>query len=133
MEPRVWVKSITFSDGSVLDFAADDVIVIVSPNNSGKSATLRAVRAMCESSLASNAVVKRVEFVRDGTTQEVVEWLRRTTKLVESSPGYPRFQTLGNDVQMQSVGAFWGSLPANLHNIAGFFCRLLSADERLQA
>ena len=44
MEPKAWVKSITFSDNTTIQLAEDDVVVVVGPNNSGKSATLRAIR-----------------------------------------------------------------------------------------
>ena len=38
MEPKIWIKKIKFSDDTVIEFESNDVIVIVGPNNSGKSA-----------------------------------------------------------------------------------------------
>jgi hypothetical protein len=43
-EPKVLVKSITFSDNTTIQLSGNDVVVIVGPNNSGKSATFRAIR-----------------------------------------------------------------------------------------
>ena len=41
--PRVWVKSLTFSDGTVLELDRDEIVLFVGPNNAGKSALLREI------------------------------------------------------------------------------------------
>ena len=60
MEPRVWVKTVKFSDGTTIEFADDDVVVIVGPNNSGKSATLRGIRDKFAIPTAPSPVVKAI-------------------------------------------------------------------------
>ena len=37
--PRVWVSSITFSDGQTVRLDANDRLLLIGPNNTGKSAT----------------------------------------------------------------------------------------------
>ena len=41
MATRIWINEITFSDNSTLQFEKDDIIVLVGPNNAGKSASLK--------------------------------------------------------------------------------------------
>ena len=39
--PKLFFKTITFSDGNTLTLDEDDIVVFVGPNNAGKSAALR--------------------------------------------------------------------------------------------
>jgi hypothetical protein len=107
LEPRVWVKSIAFSDGTTIALAKDDVIVIVGPNNSGKSATLRGIRDKFALPSATNPVVKAINLVREGSKDELFDWLRKTTKEVEGSQNVaPTFQSLGNSVPLTHAEAW---------------------------
>jgi hypothetical protein len=134
LEPKVWVESITFSDDTTIAIAKDDVVVIVGPNNSGKSATLRAIRDKFAIPLTPSPVVKKMTLDRVGTTDDLLDWLRSTTKEVEGSQNVaPSFQSLGNNVPIASASAWWSNAAGPLNFLAKFFCRLLSADERLQA
>ena len=42
--PRVAISSLTFSDGTDVPISPNDVVLVVGPNNAGKSAGLRAIR-----------------------------------------------------------------------------------------
>ena len=47
--PKLSFKTITFSDGTILELDNDDIVVFVGPNNAGKSAALRELKRMgCE-------------------------------------------------------------------------------------
>ncbi len=134
MEPRVWVKTITFSDGTTISLEKDDVVVVVGPNNSGKSATLRGIRDKFASPSAANPAIKAITLERQGTVDDLLSWLRMTTKETEGNPNVAAsFQSLGNVVPIAHASAWWGNAASPLNSLARFFCRLLSADERLQA
>jgi hypothetical protein len=128
--PRLWIDQLTFSDGSTVALAKDDIILVVGPNNSGKSAALRAIRDKPAAN-ASSPVISSLTSVREGTPQEVAEWLETFTK---SDPfaADPIFQGLGNSVQRSQITHFWNAQQP-MHGLARFFCHLLTADERLQA
>jgi Tfp pilus assembly ATPase PilU len=57
--PRLWIYQLSFSDGSAVTLAKDDIVLVVGPTNSGKSATLRASetskksRVLCPNSVAA--------------------------------------------------------------------------------
>ena len=38
---QVWIDALTFNDGNTVKLAKNDIVVLVGPNNAGKSATLR--------------------------------------------------------------------------------------------
>ncbi len=134
MEPKVSVTSITFSDDTTIQLAEDDVVVIVGPNNSGKSATLRAIRDKFAVPSALSPVVKGIALERKGTADDLFEWLRHTTKEVEGiQNSASTFQSLGNTIAVIHASIWWTNAAGPLNTLANFFCRLLSADERLQA
>lgn len=132
MPPRVWVSSIKFSDGSALDLGLDDVILIVGPNNSGKSAALRAVREKVADSSRQSPVVLSLVLGRSGTAGDVVEWLSRISRInIDSSPANPIYQLFGVSVHKSNAEAWWSQ--PHLSELSRFFCHLLTADERLRA
>ncbi|MGI0081454.1 MAG: AAA family ATPase, partial [Nitrososphaerales archaeon] len=109
-----------------------DIVVIVGPNNSGKSASLRAIRDKVSDSARQNPVVTSLKLSHAGTAPDVVQWLENTTRINrENSPGNPMYQLFGTSVYHSNVSSHWSS--SNLSQLSRFFCHLLTADERLQA
>lgn len=133
MDPRISIKKLTFSDGTEISPAADEVLVIVGPNNSGKSATLRAIRGLLTNQSYRSPVLPAVAFDRVGSPEEVMSWLEATARRNPDSPQQdPQFSMYGaNTHQSQFMNAWSGR--AAFDNGARFFCHFLTADERLQA
>jgi energy-coupling factor transporter ATP-binding protein EcfA2 len=129
--PRLWINELTFSDGSAVTFAKDDIVLVVGPNNSGKSATLRAIRDKLAANTAS-PVISNLTSVREGTPEDVTAWLETFTKKNDPFAADPAFQGLGGSVHKSQIIRFWNAQQP-LHGLARFFCHLLTADERLQA
>jgi energy-coupling factor transporter ATP-binding protein EcfA2 len=129
--PRLWIDQLSFSDGSAVTLAKDDIVLVVGPNNSGKSATLRAIRDKLAANTAS-PVISNLTSVREGTPEDVTEWLESFTKKNDPFATDPIFQGLGGSVHRSQINHFWNAQQP-LHGLARFFCHLLTADERLQA
>lgn len=132
MEPRVWIKGVTFSSNTVVNFESDDVVIIVGPNNSGKSATLRAIKDKSINSNSSSAVVKKIAVGKEGTSDDVIAWLRRTTKVTQEGTN-STFRGLNSAINSASVPGWWTGAEDSIAQIAPFFVHLLAADERLRA
>jgi hypothetical protein len=133
LEPRLWVKNLKFSDGTDVAVEKNDVVIIVGPNNGGKSATLRGIRDKLNSPAHQNIVLKEVVAGREGTTEDLIRWLGRNAKCREQ-PGDPSFEMLGSSVHSSQAQTWWSSQPGGgVFNLSGFFCRILTAEERLQA
>lgn len=129
--PRLWIQECSFSDGTRITFGKSDVILIVGPNNSGKSATLRAIRDKLTNNEASQ-IVSAISFDREGNAEEVIDWLDAFALKRDPFSENTSFQAFGKSVRKSNVFHWWRN-PNCVHELARFFCHLLTADERLQA
>ena len=66
MKAGVYVKSIEFSSGELVSIDEDAIVVIVGPNNSGKSASLNAINEFVRHGKSNSPVIKTVEVVSSG-------------------------------------------------------------------
>src|SRR5258708_40132649 len=74
---RFGLASLRFSDGTSIDLPDKGVLVLVGPNNAGKSVALRDIvtRITRPAELQPSRVVTDVALRRDGTTEELESWL----------------------------------------------------------
>lgn len=132
MQPRAWVKSVTFSDGTTIALEKNDVVVIVGPNNSGKSAALRGIRDKFPGHPQPqpiNVVVSNLDVGREGSADDLVRWLETTRRTYVESGGSHVFYALGSRIDADRARSIWPSF--QLQELAHFFCHLLTAEERL--
>ena len=133
MEPQVWLNGVTFTDSTTLNLSQDAIVVIVGPNNSGKSAALRGIRAKLANPGELKPVICDVATTRQGTSDDLLTWLRATTTTQAGNPLDPVSQTLGASVAHREAANIWNNPSRGLEQLLRFFCHLLTADERLQA
>lgn len=132
MSARAWVENVTFSDGTLIELGKDDVIVIVGPNNSGKSATLRGIHQKFSDSAAASLPIKSITVKTEGTADSLINWLNtNTTKSAEPNSN-SLFTAFGHGVRENQARAWWTN-NSSLHGLSNFFCHLLAADERLSS
>ena len=129
--PRLWVHELTFSDGSTVALSKSDIVLVVGPNNAGKSATLRAIRDKLTSGAASS-VVTRVTTEREGNADEVAEWVDSFARKHDPLAPDPLFQAFGSGVNKSQIHSWWTG-QNHLQSLTRFFCHLLTADDRLSA
>jgi hypothetical protein len=131
--PRVSISEVGFSDGSSVPVGPHDVVLIVGPNNAGKSAALRAIKEKLQDAAHPSPVVSDVKIRRSGTSEEFTAWLLGwTVQQVEQRPGNPIHQALGHALNRRQAQSEWNRTDHTLGLLARWFCHLLSADERLQ-
>lgn len=63
---NVHVKSITFNDGTTLDFGKSDIVVLTGTNNAGKSCLLREISNSYLADSKPKVVIKKIEFEYSG-------------------------------------------------------------------
>src|SRR4051794_20525286 len=73
-KPALSFESVTFSNGGVLTFDDDEIVVFVGPNNAGKSAALREMQQFVSKTIAQT-VVKDATFRRRGSQVELWSYL----------------------------------------------------------
>jgi hypothetical protein len=133
MIPRIAVESITFSGGQTINLSPDDVVVIVGPNNVGKSATLGAIRAMMEKADRTSPIISAIKFFKEGDDPSLEHWLRSiATK--HSDGADDRFSVFGATVSLRNAKTYWHNQSGRgLADLTRFFCNLISTEGRLQA
>ena len=72
--PRLTISHLTFSDGTEVELNKNDVMLIVGPNNAGKSAALRAIREKLTSSAVESPVVQSMQVEREGSGSDLRQW-----------------------------------------------------------
>lgn len=132
-DPRLWLSSVTFSDGTMLPLAPDDIVVVVGPNNAGKSASLRAIRDKIVDPASKSPVVTTITLDSAGTPDDLLQWLDATTRRQDSNPSDPTYHAWGAGVHKSGAASEWTSKSTGLHGLARFFCHMLTADARLLA
>ncbi|WP_120529006.1 AAA family ATPase [Corallococcus exercitus] len=77
MSPSLFIEQLTFSGGASIKLEPASVVVIVGPNNAGKSETLRDILSLAGRSRPKlkNRVVTRMKMNRAGTADAFLEWL----------------------------------------------------------
>ncbi len=132
-EPRVAISQLIFSDGTDVAMSSSDIVLIVGPNNAGKSAALRAIRDKLQNAATTNPVIKQLAFTRIGSISDLLSWLEDwTVKGVQSEPNNPVFQASGHALHQNQAQSEWQRNDHVLGQLSRWFCHLLTADERLQ-
>jgi len=82
-KPSVSISKITFSGGQDINFSPNEKIIIVGPNNSGKSQTLREITQRLNHRNASQTiVVESLEVSKIGTSDDLKKYLEENANVV---------------------------------------------------
>jgi hypothetical protein len=134
MTPGLSISSITFSDGTTLSLGPVDIIIIVGPNNAGKTATLREVSQRLHHGNYPVQVVASISIQKRGSEQAVIDLLEATGRRVPTSePSNPNYVALGQSLTDRDLRAAWRSTASPVGNVAPFFYHLLTTEDRLKA
>ncbi|WP_447839175.1 ATP-dependent nuclease [Enterobacter cloacae] len=123
-KPKLSINTITFSGGQTLTLDDYDKVLIVGPNNSGKSQTLRDIMSVLQDSSSQPIVIKDIEFKKEGTNQQLDEFIKKNGSY--SSYAY----NLGPARISQHEIALWESSKA-IYSLSSFFIKNITAKERL--
>jgi energy-coupling factor transporter ATP-binding protein EcfA2 len=135
---RIWLDKIVFSDNTEIKLKKDDVLVIVGPNNCGKSATLRAINSHLSRwrfgrTAPESPVVKSLKFQREGDLKALHDWLERYTVLLPDSLGDPEYTRLHGKVDARSADEYWKSDSDFSNKYGPLFSQFLDTEGRLKA
>ena len=117
----------TFSNGDVLTFEEDEIIVFVGPNNAGKSAALRELESFVSRNVAQK-VIKAANFCRAGSQKELRDYLEAKALTIGKVGDY-RYAGIGYNIHQSHIQYFDNS--NDRHPVANFFCTRLSTENRL--
>ena len=125
-KPSVFISKLEFSGGSSFVFKPNEKVILVGPNNSGKSQSLREVMAICQSGTKERTVViAGIELQKSGSVDELSEFLKNEADYQNQTYFHEDWQIHENHVQ------FWGQ-PYLQHQVLLGFIRKIAADDRLK-
>ena len=128
-DPAVTIESITFSDGTTISLEPTDVVVLVGPNNTGKSVALRELEGNIQNSFRGT-VITETKFQRTGTLKELLAYLTHHTK-EDIRQGYR--MRIGYQVSIleDHIDSYW-SRNDGIHDLSRFFCKRLQTEPRIK-
>jgi energy-coupling factor transporter ATP-binding protein EcfA2 len=130
MRPTITFEKVTFSDGTTVELGPEDVVVLVGPNNAGKSAALRDLDELVKQPSGGPhpaQVIKSVTLRREGTVNDVLSLLEANSNASHAEP-LRQFHGFGVGLNERDVAHFWSGYPGVLSR---WFCHLLRTDMRL--
>lgn len=125
-KPSVSISKLVFSGGSSFVFSPNEKVILVGPNNSGKSQSLREVLAICQNGKKERTVVVAdIDLQKSGSQDEFRSFLENEAEYVNGVYRHEDWQLHENHVQ------FWGQ-PYLPHGLLPGFIRKIAADDRLK-
>ena len=120
-------ESMTFSNGATVEIRPGSTTILVGPNNSGKTSTLRELLSF----LAGNKtgpVVTSATIQKRGDTRDLTEWLDQNVALVSDRYSKKFYAWLGARCLEADIGNAWRG--SRLGDLAGILCSHLPVDGR---
>lgn len=133
MKARIWISEIQFSDTTKIQFAKDDIVVFVGPNNSGKSASLKEAAGLIRQKNGNGKVILDLSIEKEGEEVEMIEFLESCSVKSLSGAPYPRYQGRGYNVQSETAKYHWGKYKDGISELFSVFVNILTTEQRLQA
>lgn len=130
MPVSVWIAAANFSDGTELQFENDEIILLVGPNNSGKSTALKNIWSLSEAGRQRDEkVICDITPTKLGTFDEFITHLRSHFRLPGSGEWHftAQGQTMGSEDNLTN---YWERNDV-IHGIFFFFVQHLQTQDRL--
>ena len=124
--PAVTFESITFSDGTTVTLDPTDVVVLVGPNNAGKSLALRELEQHIGNP-ANTTVIKSKTLLKTGTQENLSEYLRKHAQ-VRTQGSNRVYSGYRFSVPETRISEFW---TGNLEQLRSFFCMRILTETRI--
>ena len=125
-KPSASISRLVFSGGSKFVLEPNEKIIIVGPNNSGKSQSLREILAICQNGKKERPmVIAELEIAKTGNAEELRTFLENEGDYVRGAYRYEDWTIPETNVQ------FWGQ-PYLVHGLSQGFVKKIAADDRLR-
>ena len=124
--PAVRVRSLSFSDGTNVSIDPSDVVVLIGPNNAGKSRALHDIEDHVSRS-STGIVVKEVIPDYSGTVDELSSYIGEYSTLDKSGRD-PVYKGYRFTARAQVLSQLWNS---KLKELTPFFCMRIPTERRI--
>lgn len=124
-KPTATISEIIFSGGNNINFSKNEKVILVGPNNSGKSQSLREILHICSSGSSDRTlVVKDLSVNKSGSAGDLKAYLEKNAEYVMPNYRYGNWQI------HESHTKYWDR-PFLTSNLAGGFIKNIDANNRL--
>lgn len=130
---KVWLSKIEFSDSSNVDINENDIVVIVGPNNAGKSATLKEAAQMLYQKNNKGKVVLDITINKIGTKEELISFIGEFSQKNFQGNPLPSFQGFKFDIYQGNAESYWNNVQNGISELTKIFVNTLSTEQRLSA
>ncbi len=122
------IKSLEFSSGDNIELEEHSLLLLVGPNNGGKSTVLRDIEHHLINPQHNEPIaIQQVVTEKDGTFEEFQEWLATHFPFIERKE-LTKYYTKGQAITSANLRNIWNNPNQAIH----FFCHRLTTEERLQ-
>lgn len=126
VKPKVSLSEITFSSGTTIELDENEKIIIVGPNNSGKSQSLREIVTICQMGNTNQSVViKDLKLNKHGKAADLLSYLKEAADYSESHFRMWDFQIHESHVQS------WDQSPYLINGLHTGSIKNIAANDRL--
>ena len=133
MTVRIWLSEIHFSDDSKIAIDKDEIVVLVGPNNAGKSTSLKEIAALLRSNQTEGKVLKKITIEKDGSETELISFLTNILKKETAATPSPIYRGSRANVSERNAIDYWNDFKNGLSELASIFVNSLTTEERLKA
>lgn len=131
---QVWIDALTFNDGNTVKLAKNDIVVLVGPNNAGKSATLRESEQLLRAKSNKGKVISDLFIGREGNEEELIRRLELMGEKTFSGNPLPSYRGFGFDVYEGNAKSYWSRIEDDgLSDLLEVFVKNITTEERLTA
>lgn len=124
-KPTATISRLRFSGGDSFELRPNEKVILVGPNNSGKSQSLREILAICQNGEKERPLVlTELKIVKTGDNEALKLFLESKADLIGANYRYKNWQLPETHVQ------FW-NLDFLIHGLAQGFIKNIAAKERL--
>jgi len=121
----ITISKLTFSDHSQIELEENSIIVIVGPNNVGKTQALKDISSNFTNSSNANKCIKSIDLKKQGTVADLHEYLKVEFNLVGNMYNHPNGSFIKNSVNQFNQ--------SKLTTIGFIFAKYIIPDNRLYA
>lgn len=135
MRPKVCIQSIAFSDGRTYSFEPSDKVLVVGPNNAGKSLALREIKQIVSSTPGQKPLelchcVRGLTFTKSGTAGELRQYVI-AEGLLDTDKKHGRYYSIGQYTLNIDASNWFDS--NQFGEFSNLFFRHVSTENRLHS
>lgn len=132
MRASVNISELRLNDGSVIQLPSNGTVLIVGPNNAGKSQTLRDIFHLATSAGATGVVATGAQVNYVGSMEDLLETFREDGTLIQSAAASDRVAIGASGLQqLNLIEMSWTS--GAKANVAEYFLLTANTESRLNA